>query len=79
MLYTNFKVIYQHKFDTYHTCIMCNPWKRTFTLTFLVHLIMFSLENKPRCSLNDVSFLVSFSTCFCEFKKIVKKFYDIIL
>jgi hypothetical protein len=29
---TNFKVINQHKM----ICVMCSPWKRTFTLTPLV-------------------------------------------
>ncbi len=79
MLNTKFKVIYQHKYDTYHTRIMCNPWKRTYTLVPLARLTMFSPKSKLGCSLNDVLFLVSFSTCFCEFKKIVKQRYDIIL
>jgi hypothetical protein len=35
---TNLKVIIQHKM----TCVMCNPWKRTFTLTPMVPLTMFS-------------------------------------
>jgi len=38
----NFKVVNQHKM----TCVMCSPWKRTFTLTPLVPLTIFSPTNK---------------------------------